>query len=94
MAEQRVKPTQTKRKTMQTEIKTINIFERLRSGKTIQPNDPEAYKMIEASFATKKLLIRMNSTSDPTEIRNLLGQITGSEIDESTTVFTPLYINY
>jgi hypothetical protein len=94
MAEQRVKATQTKRKTMQTEIKTIDIFERLRSGETIQPNDPEAYKMIEASFATKKLLIRMNSTSDPTEIRNLLGQITDSEIDESTTVFTPLYINY
>ncbi|HEX5553276.1 MAG TPA: DapH/DapD/GlmU-related protein [Chitinophagaceae bacterium] len=30
----------------------------------------------------------------PTEVRNLLSQITGSEIDESTAVFTPLYINY
>ena len=79
---------------MQTKIKTIDIFERLRSGETIQPNDPEAYKMIEASFATKKLLVRMNSTGDPTEVRNLLSQITGSEIDESTTIFTPLYINY
>jgi acetyltransferase-like isoleucine patch superfamily enzyme len=79
---------------MQTEIKTTDIFERLRSGETIQPNDPEAYKMIEASFDTKKLLVRMNSTADPAEVRNLLGQVTGSEIDESTTVFTPLYINY
>lgn len=79
---------------MQTEIKKIDIFERLRSGETIPPNDPEACKMIEASFATKKLLIRMNSTSEATEVRNLLGQITGCEIDESTTVFTPLYINY
>lgn len=79
---------------MQTEIKMIDIFERLRTGETIQPNDPEAYKMIEASFATKKLLIRMNSTDDPAEVRNLLSQITGNEIDESTTVFTPLYINY
>jgi acetyltransferase-like isoleucine patch superfamily enzyme len=79
---------------MQTEIKKIGIFDRLRSGETIQPNDPEACKMIDASFATKKLLIRMNNTGDPTEVRNLLGQITGSEIDESTIVFTPLYINY
>jgi acetyltransferase-like isoleucine patch superfamily enzyme len=79
---------------MKTEIKTIDIFDRLRSGETIPPNDPEAYKMIEASLATKKLLIRMNSTDDPTEVRNLLGQITGTEIDKSTTVFTPLYINY
>jgi acetyltransferase-like isoleucine patch superfamily enzyme len=75
-------------------MKTIDILERLRSGETIQPNDSEAYKMIEASFATKKLLIRMNSTDDPTEVRNLLSQITGTEIDESITIFTPLYINY
>jgi acetyltransferase-like isoleucine patch superfamily enzyme len=79
---------------MQTKIKTVDIFERLRSGETIPPNDPEAYKMIEASFATKKLLIRMNSTDDANEIRSLLSQITGSKIDGSTTVFTPLYINY
>lgn len=71
-----------------------DIFERLRQGETILSNDPEAYKMIEASFATKNLLVQMNSISDPNEIRNLLSQITGSEIDESVTVFTPIYINY
>lgn len=79
---------------METEIKTTDIFERLRNGETILQSDPEAYKMIEASFATKKLLVRMNNTADPNEVRNLLSQITGSEIDENTTVFTPLYINY
>ena len=79
---------------MKKEMKAIDIFERLRSGETIPPNDPEAYKMIEASFATRKILVRMNSADDPTEVRKLLSQITGSEIDESTTVFTPLYINY
>ena len=36
----------------------------------------------------------MNNSCDPTEIRSLLSQITGMEIDESTDVFTPLYINY
>jgi acetyltransferase-like isoleucine patch superfamily enzyme len=75
-------------------MQTTDIFERLRDGETIPPHDPEAYKMIEVSFATKKLLVQMNSTADPNEIRNLLSQITGSGIDESTTVFTPLYINY
>ncbi|HEY9262712.1 DapH/DapD/GlmU-related protein [Chitinophaga sp.] len=71
-----------------------DIFERLRNGETISQNAPEAYKMVLASHATKKILVQMNSTADPNEVRNLLGQITGSEIDESTTVFTPLYINY
>lgn len=75
-------------------MQTTDIFERLRNGETILPNDPEAYKMIAASFATKKLLVQMNNSAEPTEVRSLLSQITGKEIDESTTVFTPLYINY
>lgn len=71
-----------------------DIFERLRNGETIASNDSQAFKMREASFSTKKLLLQMNNSSDPAEIRNLLGEITGSEIDESVAVFTPLYINY
>ncbi len=73
---------------------TPDIFERLKKGETIPPNDPQAYKMREASYDTKKLLVRMNNATDPKEIRDLLSQITGSAIDESVAVFTPLYINY
>lgn len=75
-------------------METNDIFDRLRSGETIPANDTQAYKMREAAFNTKKLLIEMNSSAHPDEIRNLLSQITGSEIDESVAVFTPLYINY
>lgn len=71
-----------------------DIFERLRKGEGIPSRDPEASRLREASFATKKLLVQMNRSSDPAEIRDLLSQITGSEIDESVAVFTPLYINY
>lgn len=75
-------------------MQTTDIFERLKKGETILPNDPEAYKMREASYNTKKLLVQMNNAIEPGEIRELLSQITGSEIDESVAVFTPLYINY
>ena len=71
-----------------------DIFERLRKGETITPKDPQAYRMLEASFDTKKLLVQMNNATDPKEVRDLLGQITGSAIDESVAIFTPLYINY
>lgn len=71
-----------------------NIFERLRNGETIALTDNEAYKMRDASFETKQLLVQMNNSSNPAEIRNLLSQITETEIDESVTVFTPLHINY
>jgi acetyltransferase-like isoleucine patch superfamily enzyme len=75
-------------------MQTTDIFERLKKGETILPSDPQAYRMLEASYSTKKLLLQMNHATDPKEIRVILSQITGSEIDESVDVFTPLYINY
>lgn len=73
---------------------TNDIFERLKAGETISPKDSQSYKLREESYNTKKLLLQMNNTADPNEIRNLLSQITGTEIDESVAVFTPLHINY
>ena len=75
-------------------MNTEDIFERLRNGEIISPNDPDAYKMMEASFATKRLLVQMNVATEPEEIRGFLSQITGSEIDATVNVFTPLHINY
>lgn len=71
-----------------------DIFERLKNGEVILPSDPEAYRLREESYLTKKLLLQMNNATDPKEINDLLSKITGSQIDESVTVFTPLYINY
>ena len=71
-----------------------DIFEQLRNGETIATNHLETSKLKNASFATKKLLVQMNNSSDPEEIRELLSQITRSKIDKSGAVFTPFYINY
>ncbi|MES2646997.1 MAG: DapH/DapD/GlmU-related protein [Bacteroidota bacterium] len=71
-----------------------DLFEQIRNNETIKSGNPEAYKMLEASFATKKLLVQLNNAADPAETRDLLSQITGSEIHDSVVVFTPLYINY
>jgi acetyltransferase-like isoleucine patch superfamily enzyme len=71
-----------------------DIFQQLRDGETIASGHPESYKLREASFTTKKLLVQLNNAPDPKAIRELLSQITASYIDESVAVFTPLYINY
>jgi acetyltransferase-like isoleucine patch superfamily enzyme len=71
-----------------------DVFERLKRGETIRSNDPEAFKMRDAAFATKKLLVQLNNAAEPEEIRNILGKIINSQIDESVAVFTPFYINY
>jgi len=75
-------------------MKPKSIFDRLREGETIYTNDPDGFKLRDASFETKKLLVQMNNSSSQAEIRDLLSQITGSEIDKTVDVFTPLYINY
>jgi acetyltransferase-like isoleucine patch superfamily enzyme len=75
-------------------MQTTDIFDRLKKGETILPSDPQAYRMLEESYSTKKLLVQMNNATEPKEIRELLRQITGGEIDESVNIFTPLYINY
>ncbi|HWW38043.1 MAG TPA: hypothetical protein VNZ46_01980, partial [Pedobacter sp.] len=74
--------------------KTTDIFERLKNGETIPSGDPQAHKLREAAYATIELLAKLNNSAAPEEIRNLLGQITGTEIDRNTSVFPPLYINY
>lgn len=73
---------------------TTDIFERLRNGETIPFDDSEYHKLRDAAFATKKLLLRLNQSADPEEMRALLSQITGTEIDESSAVFPPFHINY
>lgn len=75
-------------------MNTENIFDRLRKGEIISPDDPQAHQMMEASFATKKLLVQMNNAADPGEIRSFLSQIIGSDVDATVNVFTPLHINY
>jgi len=41
------------------------IFKRLVKGEIISPEDPESYKLKEASYNTKRLLLQMNYTTEP-----------------------------
>jgi acetyltransferase-like isoleucine patch superfamily enzyme len=71
-----------------------DIFERLRNGETVPFDDPEYHKLRDVSFATRKLLVQLNYSTDPEEMRALLSRITGRAIDVSSAVFPPFYVNY
>jgi acetyltransferase-like isoleucine patch superfamily enzyme len=71
-----------------------DIFGRLWRGETVTFDDPEYHKLRDVSFATRKLLLQLNQSADPEEMRALLGRITDTEIDESTAIFPPFYVNY
>lgn len=73
---------------------TTDIFERLRNGDTIPFDDPEYLRLRDAAFATRRLLLRLNQSADPEEMRSLLSRITGAEIDQSSAIFPPFHINY
>jgi acetyltransferase-like isoleucine patch superfamily enzyme len=75
------------------ETKT-DIFTRLRNGETVPFNDPDYHKLRDVSFATRKLLLQLNQSVDPEEMRELLSQITGTRVDESSAIFPPFYVNY
>ena len=73
---------------------TIDIFGRLLNGETIHSEDPEYLKLRDAAFDTRKLLLRLNQSTEPEEMRALLSQITGTEVDPSSAIFPPFHVNY
>ena len=72
----------------------LDIFQRLRIGEAVPFYDTDYFNITEACAATRKLLVQFNNASALDEMRSLLGAITDSEIDSTTTVFTPFHINY
>jgi len=71
-----------------------DIFERLLNGETVHFDDPEFHTLRDVSFATRKWLLQLNHSADPEQMRVLLSQITGTEIDASSAVFPPFHVNY
>lgn len=70
------------------------FFNRLKKGEAVSFHDPDYNLIRKACNITRKLSVKLNNSSNADEIRHVLGEITGSPIEHSTTVLIPLYINY
>lgn len=71
-----------------------DIFERLKAGEPIRLNDPEYPKIQEVVDRTLRLSSKLNSSGNVDEIREYVSAITGRKVDESSTIFAPLYVNF
>ena len=71
----------------------MEIFERLKSGEAVPFKDPQYPKIFELATRTMKLSAELNTCADIDRIRELLIDITGAPIHESTTVLAPFHIN-
>jgi acetyltransferase-like isoleucine patch superfamily enzyme len=72
-----------------------DIFDRIKAGGPIRKDDPQYGKFGEVVSRTIRLCVQMNAqATDLDDVRKKLGEIIGTEIDESTTVFPPFYTNF
>jgi acetyltransferase-like isoleucine patch superfamily enzyme len=72
-----------------------DIFGRMQAGEPLRNDDPEYYRFAEAVAITIRLVTQMNaSVQDVEGVREQLSEITGREIDASTTIFPPFYTNF
>jgi acetyltransferase-like isoleucine patch superfamily enzyme len=71
-----------------------DIFTRMKSGKPIHLDDPEYHRVQEVVDRTLRLSTQLNSSTSIDQIRTKLSEITGNEIDGTTTVFIPFYTNF
>jgi acetyltransferase-like isoleucine patch superfamily enzyme len=71
-----------------------DIFSRLRSGAPIRLNDAEYPEIQKVVDRTLRLTNELNNTGDVNVVREFLSEITGSSIDESTTIFPPFHVNF
>jgi acetyltransferase-like isoleucine patch superfamily enzyme len=71
-----------------------DILDRLRAGEPIRLNDPEYFKIQAVVDRTIQLSTQLNTATGIDLIRERLGDIIGTTLDESTTVFAPFYTNF
>lgn len=71
----------------------MTIFERLQAGESVPFDDPQYSEIFGVVSRTMKLLAVLNASVDSSEVRKILGKITGQTIEESTTLFLPFQIN-
>ncbi len=73
----------------------LDIFQRMQLGEPLRTDDPEYPRFAEVVSRTIRLITHMNaSVQDVDQVRLQLSEITGTEIDASTTIFPPFYTNF
>lgn len=74
----------------------MDIFEKDLSGAMVSPDEPGYDQLISTIFDTMKTAAEMNAKGwlSQEEVHDYLHRITGREIDPSTTLLPPFYVDY
>jgi acetyltransferase-like isoleucine patch superfamily enzyme len=66
----------------------------MRSGELFRLDDSEYPGVLEIVNRTLRLSAQLNASGDVDQVRQILSEIIGSPIDDSTTIFAPFYTNF
>lgn len=72
----------------------MNVFERMQSGEIVPFSDPQFSQVGESSLRTNELVLKYNATSSPDQLRQIWGELTGTELDSSSFVQPPVFVNH
>lgn len=73
----------------------MNVFEKDLAGMPLDGRDPEVAPIIEVIKATQRLVAQLNSgEKSEEEVRELLSQITGREVDSTLWLIPPFYTDF
>lgn len=73
----------------------MNIFERMRRGNLILESDPEYPALYEALLRGMRITGQLNTSyHTPEQVRNVMGELTGQELDKSVWVVPPFYTDF
>ena len=71
------------------------IFARDLNGEIVSPSDQGYDELINSIWDTMKTAAELNNVyHTPDEVRRILGEIIGQEVDESVTLLPPFYVDY
>jgi acetyltransferase-like isoleucine patch superfamily enzyme len=69
-------------------------FDVMKPGIPLRLNEPQFAVITETVTKTQELSVALNTSAHIDDVRKILSEITGSEIDNSTRIFPPFYTNF
>lgn len=73
----------------------MDIFERMRNGELILESDPEYPVLYEALLRGMRITGQLNASyHTPEQTREIIGELTGRELDDSTWIVPPFYTDF
>lgn len=71
-----------------------DILERMKAEGALRSDDPQFSKVMEIVTRTQELSVQLNASTHIDAVRERLGRIIGSSIDNSTRIFAPFFTNF